>query len=187
MTVTFEPKGEVAEWRLVYDHLVGLKVGDIITYDRLSGILGREFLHGRGPFHRANRELLATHRLGLVNVKGVGYRVVTAAEHEDAARGQHRSARRRLRRAKEWIEHTDRADLTPEVRSRFDQLEEHLSRQIDFTRRLDGRLKKAEQAIAEVREQQADSAGDVEAVGAKVDRLMEALTRRGIDLDTDAA
>lgn len=99
-SVTFQPKGDVAEWRVVYDHLTTLKVGDVVTYEHLSELLERDFLAARGPFHKANKALLDSHKRGMVNVKNTGYRVVTAAEHEAVARDQHRFAKRRLRKSK---------------------------------------------------------------------------------------
>lgn len=176
MLVAFQPKGDVAEWQLVYDYIVNLKIGQVVTYDELTNVLGRDFLPARGPFHKANKHLLATKKRGLLNVKNVGYRVVKAVEHEGAARSQHRFANRRLRRARDWIENTDRNELPAEVRARFDGLEAHLARQIDFTRRLDGRLAKVEKATAKQAEVAADS-------NEKLSKLIAALERHGINID----
>lgn len=176
MSVAFQPKGDVAEWQLIYDQLVTMRVGQVVSYNDLTDILGRDFLPARGPFHKANRKLLETRKRGLLNVKNVGYRVVTAAEHEMAARSQHRFANRRLRRARDWIENTDRNELPEEIRQRFDQLEAHIGRQIDFTRRLDGRLAKVEKAT----QRQAEASADA---GEKLAKLIAALERHGINID----
>ncbi len=179
-TVTFEPKGEVAEWRVLFDHLSTLKVGDLVTYDELSTLLGRDFLVARGPFHQANQRLLAAHKRGMVNVRNTGYRVVAAVEHEDVARDQHRFAKRRLRKSKHWLANTNREELPPEVVERFDQLEQTLDRQIDFTRRLDRRVAKVEKALEASR---SELAGQATATDDRVSKLVEALARHGITID----
>jgi len=177
--VTFEPKGDVAEWQIVYDHLKTLDVGEVVTYEHLSKLLERDFLAARGPFHKANKHLLATHKRGMVNVKNVGYRVVTATEHEDVARDQHRFAKRRLRKSKHWLANTDRGDLPPEAVERFDRLEQSLDRQIDFTQRLDRRVARVEKALNASRVEIAEQASDT---AERLTKLTEALQRHGIDL-----
>lgn len=174
----FTPKGDLPEWRLVYDRIVNLNVGDTITYDDLAAILGRPFTTARGPMYRAASELLHAHQRAIDNIPGVGYRIVAAAEHEQLSRRQHKAARRRLRRSRDLLTNTDRNQLTPEERERFDRLELQLARQIDFTRRLDGRLSKVEAAIKENRQEQAASAQKVEELSEQVQRLEAALDRR---------
>ena len=178
--MTFEPKGDVAEWQLVYNAIVNLDVGDTITYEQLDGILGRDFRQARGPFHKANKELLAEHQRGLLNVKNVGYRVVPAEEHERAGRDQHRYAKRRLRASKHWLSNTDRSELAPEVAERFDRIEQSLDRQIDFTKRLDKRVQRVEKALEASRSEQQETA---EETSSRLDKLADALKRHGIEVD----
>lgn len=178
-SMTFEPKGDVAEWQLVYDHIATLDVGDVVTYEKLSELLDREFKTARGPFHKANKELLAEHKRGLLNVKNVGYRVVSAIEHESAARDQHKYAKRRLRASKHWLTNTDRGELPPEVAERFDRIEQSMDRQIDFTRRLDKRVQRVEKALEASRSETADQAQET---SDRLEKLTEALKRHGIDL-----
>lgn len=178
-TMTFEPKGDVAEWQLIYNHLVTLNVDDVVEYDTLTELLGREFKSARGPFHKANRHLLADHKRGMLNVKNVGYRVVPAEEHERAARDQHRFAKRRLRASKHWLANTDRSELPAEVAERFDRLEEQLDRQIDFTRRIDKRVARVEKALEASRD---EAAGQARETSERLSKLMEALKRHGIDV-----
>ena len=179
-TMTFEPKGDVAEWQLVYNHIETLDVGDIVTYEKLSELLGREFKTARGPFHKANRQLLSKHKRGMLNVKNVGYRVVTAEEHELAARDQHKYAKRRMRASKHWLANTDRSELAPEVAERFDRIEGQLDRQIDFTRRLDKRVERVEKALDASRSEAGDQARET---SDRLTKLTEALKRHGIDID----
>jgi uncharacterized membrane protein YccC len=178
--MTFEPKGDVAEWQLIYDTIKPLQIGDVITYDELTEALGRDFRTARGPFHKANRELLTDEKRGLLNLRNVGYRVVTAEEHEGAAKAQHRFAKRRLRQSKHWLKNTDRSDLTPEVAARFDRLESTLDRQIDFTRRLDQRVARVEKALEASRSEAQDH---TEEISKRLVKLTEALQRHGIPVE----
>ena len=177
--MTFEPKGDLAEWQLIYNHISTLNVGDTVTYDKLTELLDREFKTARGPFHKANRELLANHKRGMLNVKNVGYRVVPAEEHENAARDQHKYAKRRLRASKHWLANTDRAELPPEVAERFDRIEGSLDRQIDFTRRIDKRVQRVEKALEASRSEAADQAQET---SDRLAKLTDALKRHGIDV-----
>lgn len=173
--MTFEPKGTKPEWELVYDYVSSLPVGSVVTYDKLTEILGREFLVARGPFAKANKRLLETHSRGLANVKGKGYRVVTAAEHASMARSHHGRARRQLKTSLRWAENTNPDELTPEQLRINTLLIERLRRQEDFTRRLDTRVKRTEARVDEVTEQSEDTAK-------KLQRLTETLERHGIDV-----
>lgn len=155
--IPFEPKGAKAEWALIYDRIKDLAVGDVITYVQLDGILGRDFVSARSPFYTANERLLKERKRGLVCVSGTGYRVVSAIEHEQVARKHHKSGTRKLRRSAQWIHNVDRAKLDPETLARFDAIDEQLQRQIDFTRRLNGRVMKLDKALKQTREETAAS------------------------------
>jgi hypothetical protein len=121
--VIFEAKDGTPEWEKIYQALVPKKVGELVDYAELSDALGRDFLAARGPLTRAADELLRVNQRALENVRGAGYRVVQAREHETLARRQQRSARRRSRKAHELVQHVDRSGLTPEEISRFQRLE----------------------------------------------------------------
>jgi hypothetical protein len=174
-----DPSG-IPEWRRVYDVLQPLNVGDTITYDELSDALGRPFDSARGPFYRANTELLEHDRRGLLNVKNVGYRVITAAEHDVPAMSKHRTARRSLRKARSWIQNADRAHLTPDVAERFDRIEVSLRRQEDMTRRLDQRVTKVETALQKSRREQVEHQTETDE---RLSKLQDALSRHGISVD----
>ena len=45
----FTPKGDRAEWRVIYDHTRTMTPGEVLTYERISGLLGRDSRTGRGP------------------------------------------------------------------------------------------------------------------------------------------
>jgi exonuclease VII large subunit len=175
----FTKKDVKSEWEKVYDYISVLSVGDEIDYADLDLILGRDFRSARTPFVRANKELLERNQRGMLNVRGVGYRVVTASEHEAAAKRHHKSARRQLTRAHQWVKNADRSQLTPEERQRFDRIELSLSRQLQHTKALEERVQKMEQATAAVVEKTNGVETDVAELKASQDKIFEALRRLG--------
>ncbi len=172
----FQTKGDRPEWQIVYDHLRTLNVGDTVTYATLDRLLGRDFTPDRSPIYRATKQLEADDRRTLANVPNVGYRVVTAVEHEDLARHHHKKSRRQMKRALRRIQSADRSQLDADQIRRFDAVELTLSRHADAIRRLDARVAKTEQAIQA-------AAGDQAATAAQVEKLTAALQRHGITVD----
>lgn len=155
-TEAFQPKAEVAEWRMVYGILEGRDFGDVITYAELDQALGRDFRQNRGPLYRAAEELLAEQRRALTAVPNQGYRVVEAREHEDLARADHKSARRKIRRGIRRLSGADRSRLTDAEKARIDLLELGYRRHDQMLRRLDQRVEKQNTEIQEVKAQVAD-------------------------------
>lgn len=149
MTVSpFVPKGEVAEWRLVYDEMKSLNVGDVLTYERLSELLERDFQDGsRGPYFQALQVLERDDHRSFDVVRGKGYRMVEALEHARLAQAHHRKARRSLVRSMSKAKSADRSGMSAEDRARFDSLELNLGRQQDMIRRLEDRQVATERAL----------------------------------------
>jgi chaperonin cofactor prefoldin len=168
----FQVKGEQPEWRMVYDALPRA-FDSVITYDQLGKILGRDFRTNRGPIYRANAELLEMDQRALAPVRNVGYRVVQPAEHEDLAKRDHKSARRKLRKAVAEVSHVDKKDLPADVRARIEGLELAYRRHEQILRRLDDRTKRTEKAVAVHDQQMTDLQG-------QVDRLQTQLQQRGL-------
>jgi hypothetical protein len=111
----FSPKGDVPEWRLIYDGLLtDADFGTVITYDMLDDALGRPFLPGRWPIYRARRELAEMRSRWIESVPGVGYEVIEAREHINAAQARKRRARTQLKQMVTIQNVTDLARLTPE-------------------------------------------------------------------------
>jgi len=169
----------VAQWRIVYDAVAALNIGDTVTYEQLSEMLGRPFADDRGPIYRAMTELERENRRTLDVVPRVGYRVVDAPEHEKLARRHHKRSRRQLKKAHSKLASADRARLTPEERAKFDALELTVSRHEDMIRRLDSRVEKHETAIK-------DNRRTTKELEARVDELAERLARAGIELPEKA-
>jgi hypothetical protein len=72
----FNPKNDQSQATLVYGHLCDMENGDVVTYEELSQLLGREFLDDRGPFIIALRRFEKLGRGTFRNVRKMGYRYV---------------------------------------------------------------------------------------------------------------
>jgi hypothetical protein len=117
----FKPKGDLPEWRLIYDKLLErADFGDVITLDQLDEVLDRPFSDNRGPLYRARNHLGDMRRRWIEAVPGVGYRVIEAAEHMTVAQGRKNRARRQLRAMVRIGEITDLSRLTPDQLAQFD-------------------------------------------------------------------
>ena len=117
----FRPKGEVPEWRLIYDQLLeGAEYGDVITYPQLDDVLDREFVTNRSPLYRARRELGSMRRRWLVAVPRAGYRVIEAREHLHVSEDHKRRAKRQMRMMQVVTNVCDLNRLKPEELQKFD-------------------------------------------------------------------
>lgn len=119
--MAFKPKGELPEWRLIYDKLLQhADFGDVITYEMLEQVLGRPFEENRSPFYRAREEMGSQRLRWAESVPGEGYRVIQPNEHMHAAQARKRRAQRQLRAMVKIGEVTDLTRLTPEELMQFD-------------------------------------------------------------------
>jgi len=183
MTTMFETKGDTAEWQMVYDVLETMEIDDLISYDRLSEILGRDFLADRGPIYRATRELEIERKRTMANVVNEGYRMVNANEHEGLASHHHRKSRRQMRRSVQRASSADRNLLSADERKRIDQIELNASRQLSMIKRLDARQTVTEKVVRQTRQKVEKVEVDHDATAAQVAKLAAALERHGIPID----
>lgn len=121
MSSPFAPKGDVPEWRLIYELLLsGAEFGDLITYAELDEALGRRFVPNRSPLYRARRELGEQRHRWLEPVPGKGYRVIEAREHLRVSQVHKRKARKQFTLMTTVTSATDLSQLTAEELSAFD-------------------------------------------------------------------
>ena len=117
----FAPKGDLPEWRLLYDALLEqAEFGQVISYDQLDAALGRRFTDNRSPLYRARREMGELRRRWLDAVPGTGYRVIEAHEHIGLAQRHKRRAKRQLGAMVRVAEVTDLDRLTPDQLASYD-------------------------------------------------------------------
>jgi len=171
MTTPFTAKGDQPLWQAVYDHAVLLAAGDMISYATLADLLGydpSEPGRSRSPIYAASRRLLTEHDRTLVAVKGKGYRIAYAHEHEGIARGKQRGARRRIRSAVAISTHVDVRQLTPTQRRSLEAVAHVLAAQNAMLSRHDARIGAAEK--------------DIRRVDDRIAALEATLTRHGIEV-----
>jgi hypothetical protein len=173
----FEVKGDQAEWRILYSKILALNVDDVVKYTDLDDMLGREFLGDRSPIYRVIAELEKTNARTLANVRGVGYRVAAASEHEGLARSHHQRSRRQMKKAVNKAASADRTALTTEERKRIDGLEMSLRQHSQMIRRLEER---DEQRQAEIKALKRGTSADVAELSERVDKLAELFERHGV-------
>ncbi len=180
-TTPFQPKGDVAEWRMVYDHARTLNPGDLITYTELAAILGlpddadRDRL--RKPVYRAQRELELNDRRTLVNVVNEGYRMAKATEHGDLAKHHTKKAIRQHRKAIRRGDAADRSLLTPEEAKQIDGIVMTSQRTLDAVKQINRRTEKIDQAVAAAHTAEM---GELSKIIEQQAKMMEAMKRRGI-------
>lgn len=174
----FDIKGDRAQWRTIFEHIASMNIGDVVIYEQLAGLLpDAPEPSVRSAFRRAVQECELELKRTFANVRGVGYKMAAANEHERLARGHHTRAKRQLKTAKRKAGSADRSLLTREERARIDAVELNLSRQIEMTNRLEARVAKVETDLQTARrEQRTDSAQLAE----RVDKLADLLAKHGI-------
>jgi hypothetical protein len=179
----FQVIGDRPQWRTIYEHIAGMSPGDVIKYDELAGLLpDAPETSVRSAFYRAVRECESQNKRTFCNVRGVGFKMAEANEHERLARGHHKRAKRQLRTGRRKAASADRSRLSREERARIDAVELSLSRQIEMTNRLSARVERVETDLkAARREQRTDSA----ALAQRVDHLAELLAKHGIGAEVD--
>lgn len=150
----FQPVGDRARWRNLYDVLHPLRPGDVATYKALAEAVGLNPDEDRRliqmTIRRAAREFAAVDQHALEVIPNIGYRVVAAPEHLRLARGQQKRANRALARGRSHVEHVDLNDLEPETRRAFLIVAQAFALQQDMLRRLDVRQKRLEDVVESV-------------------------------------
>lgn len=177
----FEIKGDRPQWQVVYDRLAGMRIDEVVKYDELAALLP-DAAEGswRSAFWRAVREMEDARKRSFANVRGVGYRMVSAVEHERLARTHHKRAKRQLKNSARKAHSADRSQLTREERARIDAIELNLSRQVELTRRLEARVVRVE---TDLKDHKRQLKTDTAALSDKVDQLATLLEKHGITAD----
>lgn len=121
----FETKNTKPEWEIIYDYVQDLDRDEIITYEELSGILGRSFRRSRTPIYKVMEMLEEYHNKTLVNVKNVGYRVSRGRDHLSKSAQHYKKMGRQLKRTRSVIDSTDFTDLDVEERKHAERKSLH--------------------------------------------------------------
>lgn len=171
----FEPAGETARWRILYDLLSGRTVGDVLNYEVMAEALDLDPIEDRHTIQlamrRASKEFELENKHAVEAVQNVGYRIVEPEEHLRLARGQQRRSSRALARGHSKVVNVDLSNVDPEVRNAFQVVASAFAMQMEFNRRTDVRQKKLEDALDAVREKSTRTDEEVAELRARLDRL----------------
>ena len=175
MMAPFQPRGDRARWRIIYDTLATLGPGDVLTYDQCGELLDLEPFKDRGLIHNAVRDAARRNEVdnkrAVEAVPNVGYRVVEAVEHARLAKGYQRRSAVALRAGRSKVVNVDMSQLDPDTRRGFELMAVAFARQEDFNRRLDIRQRRLEESVAAVTQTVDRSAEEVAELHARLERL----------------
>ncbi len=186
MRAPFEPIGEQARWRTVYELIATTPTGALITYDELGEALGlnpdedRQAI--RQAVYRAGREHEEQDKRAIDAVPGKGYRIVEPREHLELAQRHQRKSSKALVRGHSKAVNVDLNGLEPQVRAALEVVGHAFRLQMDFNRRLDVRQSRLEETVREIADsQRADRKRTAEEVAELRERLarLEAGTGAG--------
>jgi hypothetical protein len=178
----FQPLGEVARWRVLYEMLRPLAPDSTITYEEMGEALELDSDGDRTTIQLAMRraalELEQVDNRAVDSVRNIGYRIVLAPEHLTLAERHQRRARSSLVRSNSKVQHVDFNALDQESRKAFEVVGRALSWQIQQMSYLDLRQRDLETAVEAVQGAVTRTKSDVEQHD---DRLRE-LERRIAEL-----
>lgn len=171
----FQPAGDKARWRILYDLLKPMSVGDVITYDQMGEALDMDPTADRHAIQmavrRAAKEYEVEDRHALEVAPNVGYRVVEAERHLDLAKRQHRKAGKALQRGHSKVVNVDLSNVDPEVRSAFQVVAQAFTLQMDMSRRLESNQKKLQATVTDIAQQMERSDAERQEILARLERL----------------
>lgn len=165
MMSPFQPAGERARWRIVYDLLVKTETGGTVTYEQLGEALDLDPESDRHLIQMAVRRAAAEHEVlggrALDVVINKGYRIVHVPEHLMLARRHQRKAGKALARGRSKVDHVDLSGVDAETRQAFEVVAQAFALQADFNRRLDLRQKKLEKQVRAVKAETSDEVAEL--------------------------
>lgn len=176
----FEPAGDQARWRIIYDILKATPVDSVVTYEQMGDALGLDPAKDRHAIQMAMRQAAQKHeredKRAVDAVPNEGYRIVQADAHLDLARHHGRKAGRSLQRGHSKAVNVDLSEVAdPEVRKALELTAQAFSLQMDFNRRFAVRQEQLENTVREIAEGQAEaaqrSADEVAKLRERIERL----------------
>lgn len=171
----FEPVGETARWRVLYQLLKETNIDGVLTYERMGVALDLDADTDRHTIQvamrRAAKELESVDKHAVEAVPTVGYRVVWPEEHLSLARSQQRRSSKALARGHSKVVNVDLEGVDPEIRNAFQVVAAAFAMQMDFNRRTDVRQKKLEEALEAVHEKSTRTHEEVTELRERLERL----------------
>jgi hypothetical protein len=161
----FQPAGAEARWRTLYRVLSAAPTGETITYETLAAALNLPPDCDRGMIFGALRRAAQEHeeldKRAIESVRGVGYRVVHAADHLHLAHKHNQRASTQLELGISKVVNVDLSDVDPEIRKAFEAVASGLLQQREIGYRMENRQRRQARALAVVTQKQERTAEDV--------------------------
>lgn len=151
--IPFEPIGPIARWRVVYDLLRPLEVGQVLTYDAIGEALSLDAstVEDRHVIQmaarRALKELLNIDHRASKAVTNVGYRVALPEEHITLAKDRNKRAGRQIVTGHAVATKVDLNGMDPQARTALEMLALGFARQGEINRRVLAKQEKHDEAI----------------------------------------
>ncbi len=156
MTRPFQPIGDQARWRVLYELLCQVETDGLLSYEAMGAALNLDPEEQRHTIQlamrRAAREHEARDKRAVESVPNVGYRVVLPPEHLRLAQSQQKRASKALVRGHSKVVNVDFNGLEPDVRRSFEVVGQLFAMQMDFNRRTDVRQRRLETVVESVTE-----------------------------------
>ncbi len=141
----FTPKGEKALWKLIYDYVAPLSLGDIVKYDDLSEVIDQDITKNRSVVYTANKHLLRDQKRLLLVERGVGYKIVDGMDIMYHAENRQDMAKKQVSLANFETKNINTIKLTPDEKSKLQSfMSFNANIRAAFVQKLD-RIEKANQ------------------------------------------
>lgn len=171
----FEPVGDRARWRIVYDLLRVVPVDGVLEYEQMAEALDMDAEDDRHviqmAMRRAGKELEQVEKHAIESISNVGYRVVRPPEHLRLARGHQSKAGKQLKRGHSKVVNVDFNEIEPETRKAFEVVAQAFAMQMQFNSRLDVRQKRLEEVVETVSERTERTASELAELRERMARL----------------
>lgn len=171
----FEPIGDRARWRIIYEMLQQTETGQVITYRDLAEALDLDARTDRHQIQmavrRAARELEEADKRALDVIPNTGYVIVPAPEHLTLARRQQKKSFKALARGQSKVINVDLTGVDAEIRHAFEITARAFAWQMQFNKQLDVRQAKLEQAVNSMTQRTQRTEEEIAELKARLARL----------------
>lgn len=171
----FEPAGDRARWRIVYDLLKATPENGRVTYESLGAALDLDPRQDRHLIQMAVRRAAKEHEVmdnrALDSVRNIGYRVVTVPEHLVLARRHQKKAGKSLERGRSKVVYVDLSGVDEQTRQGFELVAHAFAMQADFNRRMDVSQKRLKRQVEAAMSATESTAEELAELRARLERL----------------
>lgn len=150
----FKPKGDTAQWRIVYDLFTRTPVDQILTYESLGEALDIDPVTGRARIQAAARaaskHLLAQDNRAVEVITDTGYRLVHASRQIPLAGKHVTKASNALDRGRSLTSHVRLDELSETERQVVHSMSIGFSQVAEWARQITGRVESHEGRLADI-------------------------------------